>query len=175
MSPFSNASSAGATGGVKKLKKDSVGRALRTSRVRFVSASEMTVSERGQTDGKRSEIARTFVALLLDLELLGEVLVLFPLDLGADRTVVHEIARVADLLAVDIGLFEDGVLEELVLLKDEEKLEAGLGVAGGEVLDAEVDEVLEGGGVALGDELGEADVVTERGEPELGDRGGGGG
>jgi hypothetical protein len=42
--------------------------------------------------------ARRLVALLLDLDLLGEVLVLLPLDVVANRLVVDKVAAVADLV-----------------------------------------------------------------------------
>lgn len=120
---------------------------------------------------------RTLIPLLLNLKLLRQILLRLPLDLRPDSLVVHEIARVADLLLVDVRLLQLLVLEVLVRREGEDELEAGLAFAGlrGEILDADIGEVLERAGITLGDDLGEADVVSEGGKPELGDRGGGGG
>lgn len=116
----------------------------------------------------------TLVPLLLDLKLGGQVLVLLPLDLAANGTIVHEITGEADLGLIDVGLFESSVLKELVGGEVEDDLESR-GVLGIEVLERDVGEVLEGGLVTLGDELCDGDMVSEGCEPELGDSSGGGG
>src|SRR5579863_6388466 len=110
MSPASIASSLGATGGAKKLKKDSVGCAFRTSRVRFVS-SQFNIR---RTMGNSNKIARTFVSLLLDLKLLCQILLVLPFYIRPDSTVIHEVAGIANLLAVHISLLEYAIFEIFV-------------------------------------------------------------
>jgi hypothetical protein len=86
--------------------------------------------------------------------------------------VVDEVATVAVLLLVVVGLAEGLVGEEGVLGKLEDKTETGAV----KVLHADVDEVLENLLVAVGDGLGEGRVLHGA-EPELGntlDVGGGG-
>ena len=87
----------------------------------------------------------TFVALLFDLDLLGQVFVLFPLDLVADRLVVDKVTAVADFFLspiasegssdregqthlVEVSLGDLGITEEIVGGKSEVDLEAGLAI-----------------------------------------------
>jgi len=91
------------------LKKDSVGCAFRTSRVRFVSSKSNV-----RRPIEILKVARTFISLLLDLKLLCQILFIFPLYIRPDSTIVHEIARIADLLAVHVSLLEDVVVEIFV-------------------------------------------------------------
>jgi hypothetical protein len=83
------------------------------------------------------------------------------------RGLKDEIALVADGLLVDVRLLEGLVGEKGRggVGEGKDNLEARFV----EVVDADVGEILEDVFVSLGDELGEADVVLERGEPELGD------
>jgi hypothetical protein len=90
--------------------------------------------------------------LLLDLKLLCQVLLILPLYLRPNRAVIHEIAQIADLLAVHVRLLEHVIFEILVLRKLKDELEPGLGFARGKVLDAEVGDVLECASVAIGDQ-----------------------
>jgi hypothetical protein len=98
--------------------------------------------------------------LFLDFKLLCQVLLVLPLYLRPDRAIVHEIARISNLLAVHICLLEHLVLEILVLRKLEDELESRLGLARREVLDAEVSEVLERRSITIVDQLGQTDVVS---------------
>lgn len=75
----------------------------------------------------RTLLKRTLVALLLDLDLARQVLVLLPDNLGALSPVIDEVAAVADLLLVVVDLLELRVLKVVVRVKDEGQLEAGLG------------------------------------------------
>lgn len=68
----------------------------------------------------------TFVPLLLDFELLGEIFVVLPLDLRPNSMVVHEIARVSHFLLIEISLLQNLILKVLVRSKRERKLEPGL-------------------------------------------------
>lgn len=101
--------------------------------------------ERGGQAGGR----RTFVALLLDLDLARQVLVGLPRDLGALGPVVNEVAAVADLLLVIVRLLELRVLEELVGVKEEGELKTRLGLV--EVGQLNVPEVNQRILVLLGD------------------------
>ena len=169
------ASSVGGTGGEKKLKKESVGLALRTRRVRFVSGRRVVRYGLINLNGNR-----TLIPLPLNFEFFCQILILLPLDRCAKGTVVHEVARVPDLLLVEICLLEDLVREEVVLLKLEKDLETRLahrfGIctdAFGQVFEADIDKVLEGLSIAICDHLAQRNVVSECGQPELGDTGGG--
>lgn len=106
----------------------------------------------------------TLVPLLLALNLDGEVLALLPLDLVALGVVVDEVATVAVLLLVVVGLADGLVGEELVVGEFEDETETGAV----EVLHADVGQVLEGLLVTVGDGLGEGRVLHGA-EPELGD------
>lgn len=123
----------------------------------------------------RRGLQLTLVALFLDLELSGEVLVLLPLDLRADGAIIEEVAREADLGPVDVGLGEDLVLEVVVGAEVEVELESRLaldilsGVRVVKVLDLDVGEALQSIGVAIGNQLANAQVVAEGGEPEFRD------
>ena len=79
--------------------------------------------------------ALTFVSLLLDLKLLCQVLLILPLYLRPNRAVIHEISRIADLLAVHVGLLEHVIFEIFVWGKLKDELEPGFGFARGKVLD----------------------------------------
>lgn len=68
----------------------------------------------------------TLVALLLDLDLCGEVLVFLPRNLGANGLLVDEITSVADLLLVVVGLLELLVGEEVIGAEGEGELETRL-------------------------------------------------
>ena len=72
----------------------------------------------------RIRVSLTLVPLLLDLDLLGKVLVLLPLDVVPDGLVVDKVSTVSDLLLVEVGLCELGIIKELVLAESEVELEA---------------------------------------------------
>jgi hypothetical protein len=95
----------------------------------------------------------TFVSLLLDLKLLCQVLLILPLNLCPNCAVIHEIARVTDLLAVHVRLLEHVIFEIFVWRKLKDELEPGLGFARGKVLDTEIGDVLECASVAIGDQF----------------------
>ena len=123
---------------------------------------------------------RTLVPLLLDFEFFRQVLIFLPFDRGAKGTIVHKVTRISDLLLVEIGFLENIVLEKLVVLKYKENLEAGLAHclcicanAFGQVFEADIDKVFKSLSVAICDEFAQTQVVSKRGEPELGDAGGG--
>jgi len=94
---------------------------------------------------------RTFVSLFLDLELLCQILLIFPLYVRPDCTVIHEISGVANLLAIHVSLLEHVILEIFVCRKIKDEFETRLGFAGGEVLNTQVGEVFERGGVTISD------------------------
>lgn len=79
--------------------------------------------------------------------------------------VVDEVTTVAVLILVVVGLGDGLVGEELVLGELEDEAES----RSVEVLHANVGELLEGLLVAVGDHLGERDLVLHGREPELGD------
>ena len=108
------------------------------------------------------DLPLTLVPLLLALNLDGEVLALLPLDLVALGVVVDEVATVAVLLLVVVGLVDGLVGEESVLSELENEAETGAV----EVLHADVGQVLEDLLVALGDGLSEGRVLHGT-EPEL--------
>lgn len=181
MSPFSIASSAGGVGGLKKLKNDSVGRALRTRRVLLVSVIAAIISRERWVVVKRWQERewrgkRTLIPLLLNLKLFRQIFLRLPFDFGADGLVVHEVASIADLLLINVCLLQLCVLEILVRREGEDQLETGLSLVGtrrvvGEVLDADIVEMLEGGSITLRNDLVETDVVPEGSEPKLRYRG----
>jgi hypothetical protein len=107
----------------------------------------------------------TLVPLLLALDADCEVLASLPVDLVTLGVVVDEVAAVAVLLLVEVGLGDGLVGEELVLVELEDQTEAGAV----EVLHADVGERLERSLVAVCDHLGERDLVLHGAEPELGD------
>ena len=111
----------------------------------------------------------TLVTLLLDFKLLGQILVLLPLDFGTDRTIVDKVTCIANLLLVEVGLFQDSVIEEIVGGELENELEARGGIGCGEVFDANINEVLQCSGIPIRDDLIEDGVIAESGKPELGD------
>jgi len=49
-------------------------------------------------------VTLTLVPLLLDLELLGEILVLLPLDGGSKSTIIDEVARITNFFLVKVCL-----------------------------------------------------------------------
>lgn len=106
----------------------------------------------------------TLVPLLLALDLDGKILALLPVNLVALSVVVDEVATVAVLLLVVVGLVDGLVGEESVLSEFEDEAETGAV----EVLHADVGEVLENLLVALSDGLSEGRVLHGA-EPELGD------
>ena len=109
----------------------------------------------------------TLVPLLLNLKLLCEIFILFPPDLGANGAIVDEITRISDLFLVEISLLEDVVLEEVIGAEDEEDLEAWLACLVIEVRELNINKVLEGFHIAICDQLGEGDMISECGEPEV--------
>ena len=98
--------------------------------------------------------------MFLDFKLLCQVLLVLPLYIRPDRAIVHEIARISNLLAVRICLFEHLVLEILVLSKVKDELKSRLGLARREVLDSKVSEVLERPRITIVDQRGQTDVVS---------------
>ena len=86
-------------------------------------------------ESKVQKTALTFVSLRLDLELLCQILLILPLHLSPNRLAIHEIARIADLLAVHD---KHDIFEIFVLMKTQSGLEPGLGFARGKVLDTEL-------------------------------------
>ncbi len=79
--------------------------------------------------------------------------------------IVDEIAAIAALVLVVVGLC-DGLVGEVVVLSElENEAEAGLV----EVLHPDIGQGLEGTLVAVGDHLSKRDLVLHGGEPELGD------
>lgn len=116
--------------------------------------------------------------MLLDLELLCEILVLFPLDLGADGAIIDKIATVTDLLLIEICFCESLILEELVGRECEDELESRLStvLAIGrviEILISDVDEMFQGTFIAIGYQFREADMIPQGGKPKLWNRSGG--
>ena len=75
----------------------------------------------------------TLVSLLFDLKLFGQVLVLLPFYLGADRAIVHEVTRVTDLLLIEIGLLKNFILEVVVRTEDKGNLESRFWRVAGQV------------------------------------------
>ena len=71
---------------MKKLKKDSAGWALRTELVRFVSVDDTRSTERRE---RKAYIARTLIALLLDLKLFCQILLLLPLNCCSNGLIVE--------------------------------------------------------------------------------------
>lgn len=113
----------------------------------------------------------TFIPLLFDLELLGQVLVLLPLDFGTDRTVINKIASVSHFLLIEIRLVQDFIFKVLVWAEIEADLETRFRFRIGEVGETNINEVLESARVAFGDEIRDANVVAESRKPELWDCG----
>ena len=111
----------------------------------------------------------TLVTLLLDFKLLGQVLVFLPLDLRADGAIVHEVARVADLLLVQVRLLEHLILEEFVGSELEKQLETRFGFRTWQVFNTNIDERLQSLRIAVGDDLAKVSMCAESSEPELGD------
>ena len=98
--------------------------------------------------------------MFLDFKLLCQVHLVPPLYLRPDRTIVHKITRISNLLAVHVSLFKHVVVEILVLREFKDELESRLGLARREVFDAKVGEVLESPGISIGDQVGHTDVVS---------------
>ena len=111
-------------GGEKKLKKESTGRALRTSRVRLVSGwkKKKNVSKwnaEGTWGGRKT---RTFISLLLNLNLLRQILIFLPLDRRPNRITINEFATIINFLPIYICLLQYFVLKEIVRRKLEDDL-----------------------------------------------------
>lgn len=111
------------------------------------------------------ELQLTLVALLLLLNADSKILVLLPVDLVTLGVIVDKVATIAALVLVVVGLGDSLVGEVLVLSELEDEAESGLV----EILHADIGEGLEGLLVAVGDHLGEGDLVLHGREPELGD------
>lgn len=105
----------------------------------------------------------TLVALLLLLDPNGQILALLPVDLVAFSVIIDEVTSIAGLVLVEVGLGDGLVGEKLILLKLENETETGLV----EVLHTDVDQVLQGALVTVGDHLSEGDLVLHGGQPEL--------
>ena len=88
----------GGVGGLKKLKKESAATSLRTVRVLPVAIRVTRQRSSSTRPPVGIKMGLTLVAQLLDLDLLGEVLALLPLDVGSDSLVVDKVSAVADLL-----------------------------------------------------------------------------
>jgi hypothetical protein len=159
-SSSSSSKSVGGFGGVKKLKKDSVGTVRLTTRVCLVSFYELLACE-----SHMLMLEPTLVALLLALDADGKVLTLLPVDLVTLGVVVDEISAVSVLVLVVVGLGDLLVREELVFLEDEVESES----RGVEVAQPDVGEVLKSVLVTLSDSLGKENVVLHGGQPELRD------
>ena len=113
-------------------------------------------------------MARTFVSLLLNLELLRQILLIFPLYIRPNCSIIHEISGIANLLAIHVSLLEHVILEIFVCRKLKDEFEPRLGFTGGEVLDTQVGDVFERAGVTISDQFRQTDVIPQCGEPELG-------
>jgi hypothetical protein len=83
---------------------------LRMTRVRPVARGVSVDDKQRNSPARTCASLLTLVALLLDLHLLGQVLVLLPLDVPADRLVVHKVTAVADLFLRDISALIRSVL-----------------------------------------------------------------
>ena len=114
----------------------------------------------------------TFIPLLLDLELLGQVFILLPLDFGPDRTVINEIAGISHLFLIEIRFVQDFVFEVFVGAEIEADLESGFRFVAGDVREANIHEVFESTRITFGDKIRNSNVVTESCEPELWNGGG---
>ena len=95
----------------------------------------------------------TFIPLLFDLKLLGQVLVFLPLDVGPDRTVRDKVASVPHFFLIEIRLVQHLILKVVVGTEMEADLETGFGIVAGEVRGADVDEAFESTRVAFCDEV----------------------
>ena len=144
-----SSSSEGGTGGEKKLKKESVGFALRTKRVRFVS-DQLDYQHATRVGWWKQP---TFIPLLFDLELLGQVFVLLPLDIGTVRTVIDKVASVSHLFLIEIRLVQNPILKVVIGTKMEADLETGFRFVTGEVRETDINEVFESTRVAFRDEV----------------------
>ena len=96
----------------------------------------------------------TFVTLLFDFKLFGEILIVFPLYLCTDRTVVDEVASVSQFVPEEIGLLEDFILEVVVGIEMETDLESGLALL--KVRESDILEVFQSASVAIRYELGDS-------------------
>jgi hypothetical protein len=68
------------------------------------------------------KVELTLVSLLLNLDNLGEVFVLLPLDIGAECPLVDKVACIPHLLLIDIRLLENRVLEVVIRREYEREL-----------------------------------------------------
>lgn len=151
------------------MKNESAGLALRTRRVRLVAKNDYEHTRRKT----KSLPLLTLVALLLDLKLLGEILILLPLDLRADGTIVDKVTSIPNGGLVEVRLLEDLVFEKVVGGEEEAELEARLAlvifrnVRAFDVLQLDVGEVLESISITIGDEVTDGNVVAQGSQPEF--------
>lgn len=122
----------------------------------------------------RRDSRHTLVSLLLELKLLRQILVLFPLDVRPYRSITHEITTIPQIAAVHIRLLEHLVLEKLVGAENEQDLVTRLRIIVREIFETDVLQMLESLRVAFRDQLRYANVVAQRGQPEFRDRSRGG-
>ena len=81
--------------------------------------------------------------MLFDLKFLGQILVIFPLDVRTNCLFIYEITRIADLFLIQVSLLQDVVIEKFIWREDESQFEAGFGIGRREIRDANVEEVFE--------------------------------
>ena len=105
------------------------------------------------------EKIRTFVPLLFYLELLCKVLIFLPLDLRACRMVIDKIAGIIDLGLVIVGLLQDLIIEELILVEVESEFKSGL-TSLRQVSETNVLKVLESASVSFGDLFTDTDMIA---------------
>lgn len=79
--------------------------------------------------------------------------------------IIDEVTTVAALALVEVGFGDGLVREKLVLGKFEDEAETRLV----EVLHANINEVLQGGLITVGNHLGKRNLVLHGRQPELGD------
>lgn len=91
--------------------------------------------------------------MLFNLELLGQVLVLLPLDFGADGTVIDKVASVSHLLLIEVCFVQYLILKVLVRAEMKADLETWLGFVVGKVREPNVNKMFESSRVAISDEV----------------------
>lgn len=96
---------------------------------------------------------RTLIPLFLELKLLRQIFVLFPLDIGTDRSIVYKITRIAHFLLIQIRLLQHLVLKERVRGKDERDFETRFGFGCGEIRDVDINKVLQCSCITVCDQL----------------------
>ena len=97
----------------------------------------------------------TLVALLLALSSDGQILALLPFDVMTLSVIIDEVATVAALGLVEVGLGDDLVLKELIFGKLKDETESG----SVKVLHTKIGQVLQGTLISIGDHLGKRDLV----------------